>query len=666
MDFFEHQAQAKAASQRLLLLFLLICFVFVILVNGLLFIVYESNHAGHFYMSGKITLENFVNWQLSWAGFVTSLVSVFIISIGCISRWFELRKGGNGLAIKIGARSLGFASKDEKEQKLINVVEEMAIASGIMTPSIYVLDNESAINAFVAGYTIEDTALVVTRGLINSMNREELQAVVGHEFSHILHGDNQVNIRLLVLIAGFVWVSEIGRFMMTDRHRRHKGYPTNNRLFSTERHEPIPKFDSLSGISRKHRETIVPVVLIAIPIFILGYVGSLFGSLIRTAISRKREYLADASSVQFTRNPQALASALNVIFENSHQGQLRNSRADEISHMCISGTKKYTWFATHPPLEKRINAIDDTFLKRIKVRKRKEEREVIKKQSEPQFSQVIQGVSGFQQVATENLSEVVGEFNPENLAYAMSLHNEMPPEFRNALYDPHKTQITLLFLLLENDAAIKKAQLAFILKYFPQSKDLLTNLLLISQGTPKRLALPLVELMLPVLKTLADDEKKKLLAVVLKLAKWDGKLTLFEISLYTLLKQSFEGDSFKRSAHSIKKMQLVAHELNIVVCSLIHHSGGDESEKQALQGRMLDVLGLKPAAWLEKDQIKAKDLYTTLKKLKSLAPMLKRSLMDVCGDIVLHDGIVHHGEYETLRLMSLVMACPMPLLPKAV
>lgn len=665
MDFFEHQAQAKAASQRLLLLFLVVCFVFVLLVNGFLFVIYESNQNGHNYLSGNITFANFVNWQLSWTGLVTSLVSVSIISIGCISRWFELRKGGNGLAIKIGARSLGFASKDEKEQKLINVVEEMAIASGILTPSIYVLDNESSINAFVSGYTIEDTALVVTRGLINSMNRDELQAVVGHEFSHILHGDNQVNIRLLVLIAGFVWVSEIGRFMMTDRHQRHRSYPTDNRIFSTERREPVPKFDSLAGINRKHRETIVPVVLIAIPIFILGYVGSLFGSLIRTAISRKREYLADASSVQFTRNPQALASALNVIYENSHQGQLKNSRADEISHMCISASKKYTWFATHPALEKRINAIDDTFLKRIEVRKRKEERETTKKQSEPQYTQVIEGVSTFQGVVSDNLSEVVGEFNPENLAYAMALHDEMPREFRNALYDPHQTQITLFFLLLERDATIKKAQLAFILKHFPESKDLLKNLLLITQGTPKRLALPLVELMLPVLKTLKDDEKKKLLAVVLTLAKWDGKLTLFEISLYTLLKQSIEGASFEGSSHSIKKMQVMAHELNIVVCSLIHNSGGSDSEKQALQIRMLDVLGVKSAAWREKDQIKAKDLYTTLKKLKSLSPMLKRSLMDVCGDIVLHDGIVHHAEYETLRLMSLVMACPMPLLPKA-
>jgi len=199
MDFFEHQVQAKAASRRLLFLFLLVCIVFISLVNSVLYVFVSVFQGGDFHLNESISFMNFVAWQFSSHGLIASSLSVFIIGIGCFSRWYELRKGGNGLAIKIGARSLGFASQDEKEQQLINVVEEMAIASGVTTPGVYVLDNESSINAFVAGYTFEDSALVVTYGLLKSMSRDELQAVVGHEFSHILHGDNRINIRLVVL-----------------------------------------------------------------------------------------------------------------------------------------------------------------------------------------------------------------------------------------------------------------------------------------------------------------------------------------------------------------------------------------------------------------------------------------------------------------------------------
>lgn len=649
MDFFEHQAQAKAASQRLLLLFLVLCFAFVVLMNGVIYGIYVLDQGKRGVVSEALTFASFYDWQLSYAGFITSLVSIAFIGFGCLLRWFELRKGGNGLAISMGARSLGFASKDEREQKLINVVEEMAIASGVTTPSVYILEHETSINAFVAGYSMEDTALVVTQGLLNSMDRDELQAVVGHEFSHILHGDNQINIRLMVLIAGFVWVAEFGRMLIFDRHHH-------------SRRQSI-----WTARSRDHRGG---GFILGIPIMMLGYVGVFFGRLIRMAVSRKREYLADASSVQFTRNPMALASALNVIRENTFQGALKHARSEEISHMCIAPARKASWFDTHPPLEDRINAIDDTFLLRNEVRQRKQEREDKRQEQTSQAKQVTSsiygmGVSRLQTDANSHLSEMVGTVNSASLDYAMSLHDEIPYEFRQALYDSFKASICLLYILLDKDVNTKKAQVEFIQKQYPESKDIINTLDLLSQDMPKRLRLPLVELMVPLLKTMKEEEKTKLLGVILKISKWDQKLTMFEISLYTLLKDAFESKENIRSTYSIKKVSIVAYELNVIVCSLIHHAGGNEEEKQALHQRMLNVLSVKDMAWLSKEKIPAKDVYVTLKKLKSLAPMLKRTLMDVCGDIVLHDGIVHHSEYETLRLMSLVMACPMPLLPKA-
>lgn len=303
MDFFEHQVQAKAASRRLLFLFLIVCVIVILCVDAVLYSILMMGGDKSSSVYSTSFLENFFVWQLSLEGWIAASISIIIISIGCIKRWFDLRKGGNGLAIHIGARSLGFASKDDKEQQLINVVEEMAIASGISPPGIYVLDEERSINAFVAGYDFEDSALIVTNGLLTSMDREELQAVVGHEFSHILHGDNLINIRLMVLVAGFVWIAELGRLLVPD-HRHRPGSMAM---------KWDPRMPSLHTGKRGRGQTVV----IGLPLIIIGSLGTFLGRLIRTTISRKREFLADASSVQFTRNPQAMARALNVIRENN-------------------------------------------------------------------------------------------------------------------------------------------------------------------------------------------------------------------------------------------------------------------------------------------------------------------------------------------------------------
>lgn len=656
MDFFEHQAQAKAASNRLLLLFLLVCFIFIMLVNGIIYVFVGSFEGGQLHLANDVSLSGFAAWQLSLAGFYASLLSVFMISIGCFARWYELRKGGNGLAVSLGARSLGFASNVEKEQQLINVVEEMAIASGVTTPGVYVLDNEMAINAFVAGYSFEDSALIVTQGLLNQMNRDELQAVVGHEFSHILHGDNRINIRLLVLLAGFVWVAELGKMLLLDSHHRHSYH--SHSTFGI----------NIFGRTGRDRRSANGIFFIGIPLIIVGYAGVFFGRLVRTSISRKREFLADASSVQFTRNPEALASALNVILLNGQQGVLKTSRAEEISHMCIAPSQKSSWFATHPPLLDRINTIDSTFLKRDLSRRRKqtlEKQKAEKKQQDKQVAQSIYGadVSQLQTQGTEHLHNVIGTLSVANLTYAMKLHDDIPYEYRQALKDPERARLMMLYLLLDTQADIREKQLAWIETQVKGAKDYLNTLTLMSRGLQRRLMLPLVELLIPVLKTLEPEIKQGLLEQVLIMAKWDGKLSLFEVSLYTLLKQSLEKTSVRPLSHSIKKIGVVAYEINVIISSLIHLAGGSPEQQQALHQRMIKVFSMPSQTLIEQGRLKPKDIYNTLKKLRALSPMLKRSLMDVCGDIVLHDGIVQGSEYETLRLMSLIMDCPMPLFP---
>lgn len=663
MDFFEHQAQAKAASNRLLLLFLAFCVFIVLCVNGVIYVCLSSSTISQFATS-QISLSNFLQWQFSYAGFITSVVTLVVIGSGCVGRWLELRHGGHGMAVKLGARSLGFASKDEIEQKLINVVEEMAIAAGVTSPGVYVLDHENSINAFVVGYDFEDSALVVTNGLLKSMNRDELQAVVGHEFSHILHGDNRINIRLMILLGGIVWLSELGKMLMVDsRHR----YGHQRPLFGTHQNEyqSSTGYNSLSGIKGKKDSG---AFFIGLPLLIIGYVGVFFGRLIRTAISRKREYLADAASVQFTRNPEALASALNIIRTNGHQGFLQIPRAEGISHMCISSSQKSTWFATHPPLENRINSIDPTFILRFESREKKQQRNEQREQKNAQQTQAAQSmyqpdITRLQNTGAEHLHDVIGTLSAANLAYAMSLHDEIPYEYRQALKDPELARIMLLYVLMDNEPKLRQAQQEWLLVQYPKGTHFLQTLTLMSKGLNPRLALPLVELLIPLLKTLDAQQQQGLLEQVLVMAKWNGELSLFDICLYSLLKYSFEDKQPNRSGHTIKKLDVVAYEINVIISSLVHNAGGKELEKLELHKRMMDVFVMKQQALIAASDIQTKSVYTSLKKLKTLSPMLKRSLMDVCGDIVLHDGIVQGSEYETLKLMSLLLACPMPALP---
>lgn len=654
MDFFEHQAQAKAASQRLLFLFLALTIVVVI---GVDFVIYFAIKWGQLKQAAssstysEMSFNDFVYWQFSLQGLAAASISIGILSFGCFMRWLDLRKGGGGLAVSIGARSLGFASKEDKEQQLLNVVAEMAIAAGINAPSVYVLDHETSINAFVAGYELDDTVMVVTRGLLNSMNRDELQAVVGHEFSHILHGDNRVNIHLMIMIAGFAWVAEIGH-SLTSRHsygRTGMGYRRR----------------SYSSSSKSSQQA----ASIGIPLIIIGFIGTLCGRLIRSSVSRKREYLADASSVQFTRNPDGLASALNVIRTNANQGLLNNARSEELSHMCISPSKKASWFASHPPLEDRINTIDDTFIKRFEARERKAEREEkrsAEKQEQVQTTRNMYSpdVAVMQLAGTGHLHDVVGTMAAANLDYAMSLHDQFPVEYRRALHNADNAKAMLLYLLLDEDPTLRKEQLEWLEAQLPASQDYLHTLAMLSQGLQSRLALPLVELLMPLLKTLGDDQKKSLLEQSLIMAKWDGKLSLFEIALYSLLKTSFEQVGNKKSSHTIKNINLVSYEFNLIISSFIHTAGGTQAEKEKLHQRMMGIFCMKqPQRLIEKNKIIPKTLYATLKKLKSLSPMLKRSLMDVCGDIVFEDGIVQSGEYESLKLMSLLLSCPLPAMP---
>ena len=266
-----------------------------------------------------------------------------VIALGSLYKVSELAAGGEVVAHMMGGRLVDPQTTDLAERRLLNVVEEMSLASGVPVPPVYVMDNEPSINAFAAGFRPNDAVVTVSRGCLQYLTREELQGVLGHEFSHVLNGDMRLNLRLIGIVYGILVLSIIGYFVM-----RSAGWAGSSSRNSDDRR----------GDNR------AAFFFIGLALYILGYLGVLLGNIIKAAISRQREFLADASSVQFTRNPGGLAGALKKIGGLAEGSRINDPHAHEISHMFFGDAfagSIFNLFATHPPLEERIRLLDPNF-----------------------------------------------------------------------------------------------------------------------------------------------------------------------------------------------------------------------------------------------------------------------------------------------------------------
>lgn len=321
MDFFAHQEQARKHTKLLVIYFVIavLCIIGSVYIASLLiFFGAQTNQAP------GVPLAELVLWDPRLFLYVV-LGTLGVVSIGSLYKTAALAKGGSAVAESLGGRLVDSDTSDPDERKLRNVVEEMAIAAGVPVPKIYVLDDEKKINAFAAGHTPDDAAIGVTRGCMTLLSREELQGVLGHEFSHILNGDMRLNLRVMGVIFGILCLAVIGRVLIYSRGGRGRN----------------------------------PMMFLGLALIVIGAIGMFFGRLIQAALSRQREFLADASSVQFTRNPAGLSRALQKI--GGVGSQVESAHAGEASHMFFEngmGKAFLGALATHPPLEERIRAID--------------------------------------------------------------------------------------------------------------------------------------------------------------------------------------------------------------------------------------------------------------------------------------------------------------------
>lgn len=681
MNFFDHQATARKKSLLLGILFLIAVALIVISTNLICYFVFS------FTDSNPLTLAE---WFSSRISHYISAAIILTIFIGTIHQFINLAKGGSAVAEMARGRKVDLSSQDRLEQRFINLVEEMSIASGTMMPTLYIMDHEHSINAFVAGYEPTECVLVVTRGTLEQLTRDELQGVIGHEFSHILNGDMRINIRLIAILAGILLIGQIGQFLLRSSFSRSHHYRS----------------------SRSKND--IALLFIGLTLICIGYTGLFMGRVIKAAISRQREFLADAASVQFTRNPEGIASALYKILDSQEGSQLRVTRhAEDLNHLCFSESIKLHLsglLASHPPLNERISTIDSSFLVRFKARKHASKKRAsshtphnTSSTVQPPRSQVSSSQTSREHSLTDSalglaphsgglaegasldsigtpansiqslqsnaaaIEQTTGTVSPAHIDYAVALLQEIPSELKQLIHTSEGAKIAVLHLMLSETAEDLHAKAIKQLSQGSQSSlssAKYKQIVPLLKGITLKQRTPIFEMAVSSIRSLSEDDKQALVDDLGVLTKVDHKITFFEFALVTLTKQQLTtsyGHKIKSKYHSFKD---VSHEIAIILKLFAIASTTNKKEQQT---RFKHAVGLFSDSidWQDSKATNARAISHALNKLRLLSPLLKRPLIDSFIECVMADNTVSPREYELLRLVAVVLDCPMPpLLPK--
>lgn len=631
MNFFEHQDRARRNTSVLVGYFVIALVAIVIVVTLAVYVALFWLHDGRYPIRDWIHSPAFL-----WCG----LGTLAVILAGSLHKMWQLRDGGEALAQMLGAREIPPSTNAPNERQLRNVVEEMALASGIPAPRTFVLDQEQGINAMVAGYRPTEAVVMVTRGTLEQLGRDELQGVIAHEYSHIFNADMRMNMRLMAVLAGILAIGKVGEFLMHSSRRRRYSSRNNNQ----------------SGL-----------VLLGLALVVIGYVGLFFGRLIKAAISRQRELLADASAVQFTRNPAGLAGAL-ISIRNGPGSYLGTPHAEDMNHMCFGDTISVHFrnlLATHPPMDERLAAIGPEWVARARVRARNNQPGQTSADTPvtppPEATMGFAGEAGTAPAPTPPSSpaERVGVVGADQLDYANSLHHAIPETLMARLHQPQGAQqVVMALMTIASRGAPSTPPAALDLS----ADDALTVSMLAEQiaGLGARLRLPLLDLAMPALKALPDDDKARLCARTNAVVASERPVRLAHFLIAQLVNEHLRKRSGRALKVRFKRYEQVAGDLQVLLSLMVHASGAREDDAQTLfrqaGGALLDAgRTLLP---LERCSLTA--LQAALTNLRDLTPLLKAPLVDTLADIIVADGEIKVAEIELLRAVCSLIDCPVP------
>ena len=625
-DFFERQTRARRVT-GLLILYFILCVILTVFAVNLAVIVFGVIA---FSEEGAASPEFIADPRLFLA--VTGL-TMAVIAAGALYKIRKLSQGGAYVAALMGGREIDPATTEHKERVLLNVVEEMAIASGLPVPPVFVLDNESGINAFAAGLTPGTAVVAVTRGCLTHLNRDELQGVVAHEFSHIFSGDMRMNLRIMGVIHGLLVISLIGRVLMRTKGKKN----------------PLP--------------------LLGLFLIIIGLIGVFFGRLIKAAVSRQREFLADAAAVQFTRNPDGIGGALKKIGGTGGGSRVGHVLAEEISHLYIANGLKAPWFgmlATHPPLEKRIRAIDPSFDGTFPTPDAPV-REAGAGRVHPETAKMLWGKGAAEArlpFAIGAVLSTIGVPGAKHLLYAAELIASIPKDIVAATRDPVGARALVFALVMRGNPGADEGQFKAISGLVDEGVTAKTRELLpkVRELGP-RYSLPLLDLCVPALSRLSPKFYEWFCAAVGVLVDADGKMDLFEFMLQQVLIRDLDMRVRKKPAPPVRfnSAKQVADECSALL-SLVARSGQAETARaEAAFKAGCEKLGVSEGCVaLAPDAPALPVAAEALSKLSETTPEVKKRIVAAAAACVGFDGEVSVEEAELLRAISAGLDVPVP------
>lgn len=618
MNFYEHQDRARRRTAWLIVYFALAVLLIACALNAVFYLALNATR------SEPLALQTWLS-EPYWLWI--SLAVGGLIVLGTLHTSFRLRGGGRALAAMVGARRIEPSTAAVDERRLLNVVEEMSIASGTPVPALYVLDDEPGINAFVAGTRPTEVVMVVTRGALETFERDELQGVVAHEYSHIFNGDMRLNLRLMGVLAGIVLIGQIGRLMLR------------------------------SGTHGRGRNA-GQWALVGVAVLAIGYIGLFFGALIKAAVSRQREFLADASAVQFTRDPDGIAGALDTIRQHSAGSLLDNAHAEDLSHFCFGESVHYAFsalLASHPPLDARIRAINPGYVRRARVAPPASS---TGRAAGPAMSAALAAGAA---LAPARVAAAVGTVAPHQVEFARALQTALPAYVVELAHTAAGAPQLVFALLLAASAPAAQVRILAIVNYHdPALTEGLETLAAALRDLPRNARLPLINLALPVLKQAGAAARRRLCDSVRAVIAADRQFTVFEFALEHLLDDHLRDDAGQAVAVKFFSFAVVRADLRVLLSVLARIGARDTGAAQAAFARAWRPFALGSPELLDAVACSLAALDRALDRLAGLSPLLKRNLIEACADCVQHDGQVTSTEAEVLQVIALTLDCPLP------
>lgn len=635
MDFFGSQDLARRNTRRLVVLFALA-------VVAVVAAVYLAAVA--LLLQGGLRDEvGRVPWWRPELAAAVSAITLTVIAGGSLYKTAALaRGGGEGVASLLGGRPVAPDSEDPAERRLLNVVEEMTLAAGMPVPTVYLLDRESAINAFAAGLGRDDAVIAVTRGCLEQLTRSELQGVIGHETSHLLNGDTRLNLRLMGLLHGILVIAFIGYWILRG----------GGRAGSSER-----------------RGKGGGVVLFGLALLVIGWVGVFFGRLIKSAVSRQREFLADAAAVQFTRDPSGIAGALQKIGGTTLGSLLASPRAEEASHLYFAngvGGALLRWTATHPPLAERIRRLDPRFDGEFPRRARPSRA----RQAAEQAGTSYAAAAGPAAAAPDRLAldpaalpAAVGNPGPLHVAHAAAFLAGLPPALDRRVREPAAARAVMLALLLDGDEEVRRLQLAQLADD-PALRAEVAAVAPELAGLSAAHRLPLVDLALPALRQLSAAQYAAFRSRVEGLVRADRRLSLFEYALHRVLLRHLDPWFAPRKGPpvAVYSLQRLGEPCAVLLSALAHVGHDDPAAAAAAFAAAAAALAGQAGelALLPPGEVTFRRLDEALQRLEGVHPRRRRDLLSACAATVAHDRTVTVREGELLRAVADALDCPLP------